>query len=199
MDIIKNNTECLVDQDIVSVLKKPPLDSMDSLRMKLLELAKKNQIVFHTEKMDSLLDSYRIYLLDCCEKIKRIRISPLKKIVEGEKLRDKEIVKITKKDFMSINKNIKKELKERFNEAYQKEILGHFTELLSDSVEEKVYDNILQDFTKYYKGPYQKQLIESCELKILVKDTTLMNAIKEQGDRYLFTLEHSRLLNDRDA
>ena len=33
-------------------------------------------------------------------------------------------------------------------------------------------------------------------MKILVKDTTLINTVKETTDRYLFTLSNSRLLND---
>ena len=41
--------------------------------------------------------------------------------------------------------------------------------------------------------------MESVDIKILVKDTTLMNGTKEQGERYLFTLDHSRLLNEIDS
>ena len=40
--------------------------------------------------------------------------------------------------------------------------------------------------------------MDSFDIKFLVKDTTLMNSVKEQGDRYLFTLKNSRLLNDFD-
>jgi hypothetical protein len=31
------------------------------------------------------------------------------------------------------------------------------------------------------------------DIKILVKDTTLINGVKEQSERYIFTLENSRL------
>ena len=47
LDNIKNNTDVLVDQDITSLLKKPPLDSMDLIREKFLDLAKKNIIVLN--------------------------------------------------------------------------------------------------------------------------------------------------------
>ena len=38
---IKNNTNVLIDEDILSLFRRPPLDSMDSIKMKLLTLAKK--------------------------------------------------------------------------------------------------------------------------------------------------------------
>ena len=42
---VKNNTNVLVDEDIMSLLKKPPLDSMDVIKSKFLDLAKKNKII----------------------------------------------------------------------------------------------------------------------------------------------------------
>ena len=44
IEIIKNNTNSLVDTDIMSLIKKPPLDSMDLIQVKLLSLAKKNNL-----------------------------------------------------------------------------------------------------------------------------------------------------------
>ena len=38
---------------------------------------------------------------------------------------------------------------------------------------------------------------ENIDIKILVKDTTLINGVKEQSERYLFTLENSRLFNEK--
>ena len=43
---------------------------------------------------------------------------------------------------------------------------------------------------------YKKQLLDSFELRVLLKDTTLMNMIKEQSDQYLFMLNNSRVLNE---
>ena len=50
--------------------------------------------------------------------------------------------------------------------------------------------------TKYLKKNYLSQLLENIDIKILVKDTTLINSTKEQSERYLFTLNNSRLLKD---
>ena len=38
---ILNNTNVLVNEDITALLKKPPLDSMDFIKCKFLDLAKK--------------------------------------------------------------------------------------------------------------------------------------------------------------
>ena len=43
---------------------------------------------------------------------------------------------------------------------------------------------------------YPKQILENIELKILVKDTTLINGIKEQGERYLFTNNNSYIFKE---
>ena len=41
IETIKNNTHVLTNDDLMSLLKKPPLDSMDSIKSKFLSLAKK--------------------------------------------------------------------------------------------------------------------------------------------------------------
>ena len=50
MEIIRNNTDVLVNEDIMSLLRKPPLDSMDLIKSKYLDLAKKNKVVLDTVK-----------------------------------------------------------------------------------------------------------------------------------------------------
>lgn len=199
LDNIQNNTLVLVDQDIMSLLKKPPLDSMDLIRVKFLDLAKKNKIVLNTEQLSILLEEYRNYLMSCCEEIKNIRILELSNKVEKTVLKkDHDIIKINKKDFVSINKKIKNLLKDKLLEGYQVCILEKIDSIYIDSVDSTIKDKIIDDLSKYMKS-YQKQLLESFDIKIMVKDTTLMNGTKEQGERYLFTLNNSRLLNDFDS
>ena len=86
IDIIHNNTNVLVDEDITSLLKTPPLDSMDVLKTKLLSFAKSNRIVFNTESLNKILESYRKDILKCCPKIKKTREEPLKNKVTKAKL-----------------------------------------------------------------------------------------------------------------
>lgn len=56
-EIIKNNTKALIDEDICSLIKQPPLDSMDSVKNKLISLAKKEKLILNTEKLNSLVKS----------------------------------------------------------------------------------------------------------------------------------------------
>ncbi len=194
--IISNNTISLVDQDLASILNKPPLDSMDNLRIKLLDLAKKNKFVLNTENLDSLLDKYRSYILKCCDVIRKERINSLNLFTNHK---NSEVIKINKKDFADINKNIKKILKGRLVEGFNKVLERNIKDIISGKIDDSIIEKYIIEFTKYYNGSYLRQIVDNFELKIMVKDTTLMNAIKEQGERYLFTLNHSHLLNDMDA
>jgi len=200
IDNIKNNTDVLVDQDIVSLLKKPPLDSMDLIRTKFLDLAKKNKIVLNTEELGVLLDNYREFLLSCCDEIKDIRVVALTSVVEKEELnKSRDTIKINKADFIKINKKIKKLLKERIIDGSKTYIIKNIDNVFAQDVDSDTKTKIIDDISKFIDGRYQKQIMESVDIKILVKDTTLMNGTKEQGERYLFTLDHSRLLNEIDS
>ena len=197
LDNIKNNTDALVDQDITSLLKKPPLDSMDSVKTKFFDLAKKNKIVLNDEELTKLLDNYRKKLLKKCVEMKKIRISSLSNVVNGQKLiKNTDIIKINKKDFAGINKDIRKILKDSVVDDFQNNVLKKLDVIFLDNTSDTVCSKIKEDMFKYIKGNYQKQLFENFDIKIMVKDTTLINSTKEQAERYLFTLNNSRLLND---
>ena len=197
---IKYNTDVLVNQDIVSLLKKPPLDSMDLIRCKFLDLAKKNKIVLNTEELGLLLDGYRSFLMECLDEIKNIRVLELTTKVQKEKLsKTTDIIRINKKDFININKKIKKMLKDKLVNGCDQFILNRIDSVFLDNVDLSIKEKVVEDISKYIKGSYQKQLLENFEIKILVKDTTLINGTKEQGERYLFTLNNSRLLNEIDS
>lgn len=197
IEIVKNNTFVLVDQDITSLLRKPPLDSMDVIKSKFLSLAKRNKTILNTEELSKILDNYRNFLLDCCGDIKNIRINELTNIVKNIKFeKSNDIIKINKKDFNNINKKIKKILKDRLESGVDSCILKNVDSVFSSDLDEEIKKKIILDVTKYIKSNYKNQVLENFDIKILVKDTTLMNSSKEQADRYLFTLNNSRLLND---
>ena len=196
LEIIRNNTVILVDEDITSLFKKPPLDSMDLLKVKILSLAKKNKLIFHTDELDKILDSYRNNILKCCSKLKKIRLDSLIKKVESIDLENHSIIKINKKDFILINKEFKKIMKEQLQKSFESCILKKIHLIFPDGLDKSLQDNIISDFTKYMTGIYRRQILESFDIKILVKDTTLMNSTKEQAEHYLFTLKKSRLFQD---
>ena len=199
IEIIKNNTNSLVDTDIMSLIKKPPLDSMDLIQVKLLSLAKKNKIVLNTDELSKLIDNYRSRVLKWCDKLKKERINELSTKVNSIKFgKENDIIKINKKDFTTINKNIKKIFKEQVIESYEKEILSKMNVIFDKKVEESIVNKVTKEATDYLKKNYQRQLLENVDIKILVKDTTLINNVKEQTERYIFALNNSRLLNEID-
>ena len=194
IETIKNNTNVLTDEDITSLLKKPPLDSMDMIKSRFLGLAKKNKIILNTESLDELLDQYRDSMLKCTKKIKKTRSDSL--LEKVEEFKDSEsIIKLLKKDFNSVNKEIKKQFKETLDQC-SKKFLSKIDTVFSDDIDESIKNRIVADITKFVNGAYQRQLIENVDIKILIKDTTLINLIKEQTERHLFTLSNSRLFKD---
>lgn len=194
---IKNNTNVLVEEDLMSLFRKPPLDSMDFIKTRFLDLAKKNKIVLDTEKLDKILDGYRKMIIKCCAEIKDRRITELSKNVEEAVFsKDSDVIKINKKDFTSINKDIKKTIKSQLVLSFDEKILKHIDSVFVGDVDSAKKEKVINEITKYVKGTYQKQLLENVDIKILVKDTTLINGAKEQAERYLFTLNNSRLFND---
>ncbi len=191
MELIKNNTFVLFD-DIVLLVKKPPLDSMDSVRKRFLEIAKKYGIVLNTDELNHFLDSYRSLLLTSFEDIKEIRINSLNEAVSNYK--DGELIIIYKKDFIPINKTIRKNLKELIISTFDKSLILYRNKLINN-MNMDTSDVFFNEIIKFIKGNYQKQLLDSFDIKILVKDTTLMNSIKEHNEHYTFTLNNSRVLN----
>ena len=194
MEIIRNNTDVLVNEDIMSLLRKPPLDSMDLIKSKYLDLAKKNKVVLDTVKLDRMLDSYRNEVVKCCEIVKEIRVSSLESIVDKfEFIKDTDVIKINKKDFNDINKKLKKSMKDQIQLSIEKKIIDNVDCVFTSDIEETVKKKICSELIKFVKGSYQRQLFDNFDFKILVKDTTLANGIKEQGERHLFTLNNSRI------
>lgn len=197
LENIKNNTNVLVDEDIMSLTRKPPLDSMDLIKGRFLDLAKKNKIILDTCELDKILDDYRKLFNKCLDKIKDIRLKELSdKVIKTKFEKTNDTIKINKKDFTNVNKQIKKLIKEQLSESFEKKIVKNIERIFVKDTSNEVKAKIISEITKYVNGSYQKQLLENVDIKILVKDTTLINGTKEQAERYLFTLNNSRLLND---
>lgn len=194
IELISNNTDVLVNEDIMSLLRKPPLDSMDFIKSKYLDLAKKNKIVLNTIKLDNMLDAYRSDVIKCCDEVKAIRIKSLEDIVKNMRFsKETDIIKFNKKDFNDINKKVKKAMKVQLQESVEKMVIKKADTIFSKDVDENIKKKICDEVVKFVKGPYQRQLLENVDFKILVKDTTLTNSAKEHGERHLFTLANSRL------
>jgi len=197
-EMIKNNTYALFEEDIASLLKKPPLDSMDLIKNKLITLAKKNKIVLNTETVDNIIDDYRNNVIVFFKEFEEYREEHLISIIDKYELKKEEIIKINKKEFNNINKYLKKRFKEVIIDSYEKTIKKDVSIIYKDDVEDSINIGISEELDKYMNKNYLKQIIEGIDFKLLVKDTTLINNIKEAGDRYLFTINNSRLLNNKE-
>ena len=196
IDLVKNNTDALIDNDIMSLIKSPPLDSMDVIKSKLLSLAKKEKVILDSNKMTLVLNNFRDVVMSDFQKMKKIRNDYLIKKINGFKpVRETEVIKIMKKDLDSINKEIKKSVKLSLNNNINNKLLIEIVDIYDQSIDEKVKESIIKLFSKYMKITYIKQLNENISIKILVKDRTLLSLVAEQGERYLFTKANSHIFD----
>lgn len=97
-EIIRNNTISLIEDDIMSLIKKPPLDSMDVIKNKFLSVAKKKDIVLNTEIVDELLLEYRTAICNDILFIQDFRVNNLIQDIESfSPKKEYDIIRITKK------------------------------------------------------------------------------------------------------
>lgn len=186
---IENNSRALFKEDIYSLIKKPPLDSMDNIKKKLLEISKKNKIILDNSKLDSICNKYRDNIIDNLDTLSEKRIRYYTNIVSNFKRKDDPTtIKILKKDFGYFDKIIIKELKEIVNKN-----IDYIVDKMNIIFGENYNSKIESSINKYLKNEHFKSLFENIDIKIMVKDATLVNIINEETDRYKFTLENSRL------
>ena len=81
------------------------------------------------------------------------------------------------------------------SDSYEKIFTKGINKIFSKDIDESIKNKISEEIFKFIDKKYQKQIMDSFDIKILVKDTILINAVKEVTDRYLFTLDNSKLLN----
>ena len=91
---------------------------------------------------------------------------------------------------------MKKIIKDSIFSSFEKCVLNDINSIFVKDTDIDICNKIKDEVTKYVKSSYQKQLFENIDIKILVKDTTLINSIKELSERHQFTMSHSRLFQD---
>ena len=195
-EIITNNTFGLFDDDIMSLFRIPPLDSMDLIKSKFISVAKREKLVINTGNLNEIVSCYRNKICKEISQYKSMRIDYLcTKIDDFIPIKDYDVFKLMKKDLNVIDKKIKSQLKVIVNSFLDNEIINKMEIVFNDKIDNSVIEKIKKDCSKYLKKDYIKQLFENIDVKIIVKNTTLINGVKEQGERYIFTNEHSRLFN----
>ena len=195
-ECIKKNTNSLIMVDIISIIEKPPLDSMDVIKNKFLELAKRNKVIVNIDIISSLLENYRNNLASCCDDIISYRDEYLFSLVSAHNFDGSSIFVFYKKDFLSLDKTIKMRVKECIDIANDILFNNNFSSIFKDTIDIELQKKYINDLSKFLNTNYKKTVLENLDMKLMVKDTTLINTIKEQSDRYLFTLNNSHLLND---
>ncbi len=197
LEILKNNTISLFNDDIFSLLKKPPLDSMDIIKCKFLELAKRHKTIIQADVLDKILGDYRKKVITYIPSWQKIRIEELQKIIISfSPKKESDVIKFNKKDFVPLNRKLKKTMKADIISVIEKKIVKNVNHLFTKDIEEKTANVLLGEMVKFVSSIYLKQLLESIDFKIIVKDTTLINGVREQGERFLFTKMNSYLLNE---
>lgn len=197
MQMILNNNNSLFDEDIMSLIKKPPLDSMDVIKNKLISLTKKENIILDSINYEDVIEIYRDKLLELSNKNKELRFNVYSDIVNSFSFDNynNEVIKILKKDTTNLDKFIRKNYKDGIvliiNDCFGKD----FNKLLVDCNDKDIIDDIYNKFYKYMTNDYLKQLLDNIDIKILVKDTILINSFKEEGEKYLYTLNNSHLFD----
>ena len=186
-ELIKNNTKALIENDLLPLFEDPPLEAMDTIKQKLLSYAKTYQLILNTEEINKRLEEYRKKIKTKMEVILKVREKELLKKLTKEQ----QEFKLLKKDLTTINKTMKKEIKESIISS-SKILLDHIDKLYTTS-EEK--DKLVVNLTKFLNVSYPKQILDTIDMKILLKDTILINGIKEQTERYKFTKENSHLFD----
>ncbi len=186
---LENNSKTLIKEDIYSLIKKPPLDSMDLIKNKFLDISKNNKIILNNEDLNSVLDEYRNNIIDKLDDLIKKRVDYFSKVINKYKRKDDSTyIRILKKDFVDFDKIMKKDLKNIIDNNMEI-IINNLNIIFGDSYSKKIDSSI----NKFLKKDYYKSLFENIDIKIMVKDATLINNINEETERYQFTLENSRL------
>ncbi len=199
IEIIKNNTNSLIDEDIIVIVKDPPLASMDVIKQKLLYLVKREGIILNDEKLTTLLSKYRKQIIDDISNLKSLRNDTIiQKINDFNPKRDTDIICVESTVLESIDKKLKQAIKKSIMQSNKDILFKNIDSIYINVENEEIKTNITNDFEKYIKTTYQKQLLDNISIKIMIKDRTLISRINEQGERYLFTKSNSYIFKDED-
>lgn len=191
LELATNNTNSLIEDDIINGVIEVPLEAMDTVKQRVLNIAKNNSLVLDSDKFNEVLISYKEELKKEFRNIFKKRI----KLIEDNYSKfddDKpmDLVKNLKKELVKFNKEAKKEEKQVLTSLVKEKLVSNLDLIVKD-------DNTTfkKDATKFLQTTYVKQILETVDMKILVKDTILLNSLKEQIERFVFTMENSHLFD----
>ena len=168
-ELIKNNSYSLVEDDLLPLFKKPPLETMDTIKQKMLSLGKHYYVIINTEQLDRALEEYRNSMQKKIKSLKKYREDYLIKDIRQKSKDTKDgTFRILKKDLTYI---------------------PNFFQI------EEMEDKLKKDATKYFKTTYPRNLMETIDMKVIVKNTILINGVNEQTEHFIFAKENSHLFD----
>ena len=191
LELATNNTNSLIEDDIINGVIEVPLEAMDTVKQRVLNIAKHNNLILNSDKFNEVLISYKDDLKKEFRNIFKKRI----KLIEDNYSKfddDKpmDLVKNLKKELVKFNKEVKKEEKQVLASLVKEKLVSNLDLIVK---EESI--TFKKDVTKFLQTTYVKQILETVDMKILVKDTILLNSLKEQIERFVFTMENSHLFD----
>mgnify|MGYP004518326275 FL=1 len=190
-ELVINNTLSLVEDDIIKGVITPPLDTMDLIKQRILNIAKNNKIILKTDSFNKYLNNYKSSLSEYFHEFGKKRqdfiCNYLDKFDDEKPLN---LVKGLNRELIKFNKELKKESKNFIVVNLDKEIIKNIDKISDDG-----NLKFKKEALKYLQSLYVKQLLEALEMKLLVKDTILLNSLKEQIERFVFTKENSHLFD----
>ncbi len=191
VELATNNTNSLIEDDIINGVIDVPLEAMDTVKQRLLNIAKHNGLVLDSNKFNEILSDYKNSLKKEFRSVYKKRI----KIIEDSysKMNDDkplDLVKDLKKELVKFNKETKKQCKEIILNLVKEKLISNLDLIVNES-----NANFKKEVMKFLQNVYVKQILETIDMKILVKDTILLNSLKEQLERFVFTKENSHLFD----
>ena len=191
LELATNNTNSLIEDDIINGVIEVPLEAMDTVKQRVLNIAKHNNLILNSDKFNEVLISYKEELKKEFRNIFKKRI----KLIEDNysKFDDNkpmDLVKNLKKELVKFNKEAKKEEKQVLMRLVKNNLVNNL-----DLIVKNDNATFKKDATKFLQTTYVKQILETVDMKILVKDTILLNSLKEQIERFVFTMENSHLFD----
>ena len=191
LELATNNTNSLIEDDIINGVIEVPLEAMDTVKQRVLNIAKNNSLVLDSDKFNEVLISYKDDLKKEFRNIFKRRIDIIKDNYSNMN-DDKplELVKNLKKELVKFNKEAKKEEKQVLMKLVKNNLVNNL-----DLIVKNDNATFKKDATKFLQTTYVKQILETVDMKILVKDTILLNSLKEQVERFVFTKENSHLFD----
>ena len=191
VELATNNTNSLIEDDIINGVIDVPLEAMDTVKQRLLNIAKHNGLVLDSNKFNEILSDYKNSLKKEFRSVYKKRI----KIIEDSysKMNDDkplDLVKDLKKELVKFNKETKKQCKEIILNLVKEKLISNLDLIVNES-----NANFKKEVMKFLQNVYVKQILETIDMKILVKDTILLNSLKEELERLVFTKENSHLFD----